>query len=83
MSESFLITEDLTISAMQIQVGGEHYKNMAIGPLEYALANDLGICEHAIIKYVSRWRDKGGIEDLRKARHYIDLMIEREIGGEQ
>ena len=68
---------------MQIQVGGDHYKLLKIQPLEYALENDLGICEHAVIKYVSRWRDKGGIEDLRKARHYIDLMIEREIGGEQ
>jgi len=83
MSESLHITKDLTTSAMQIQVGGDHYKLLKIQPLEYALENDLGICEHAVIKYVSRWRDKGGIEDLRKARHYIDLMIEREIGGEQ
>ena len=60
-------------------MGGDHYKQLKIQPLEYALENDLGICEHAVIKYVSRWRDKNGIEDLRKARHYIDLLIEREI----
>jgi len=77
MRENLLITEDLTISAMQIQVGGEHYKNMAIGPLEYALANDLGPCEHGVIKYVSRYKNKGGVDDLRKARHLIDIMIER------
>ena len=67
--------------AMQIQVGGQHYKKLKIQPLEYALENQLGICEHAIIKYVSRWRDKGGVEDLRKAKHYIDILIERECNG--
>jgi len=77
MSESLHITKDLTTSAMQIQVGGEHYKNMAIGPLEYALANNLGPCEHGVIKYVSRYKDKGGVDDLRKARHLLDIMIER------
>jgi len=56
---------------------------MAIGPLEYALANNLGPCEHGVIKYVSRYKNKGGVDDLRKARHLIDIMIEREIGGEQ
>ena len=76
MSESLLITEYLTISVMQTQVGGDHYKSLKIQPLEYALANDLGICEHAVIKYVSRWKQKGGIDDLRKAKHYIDIMIE-------
>ncbi len=67
------------MSSWDEQVGGDHYKQLKIQPLEYALENDLGICEHAVIKYVSRWKDKGGVEDLRKARHYIDLMIEREI----
>ena len=79
MSANWRTTKDSTTSAMQIQVGGDHYKSLKIQPLEYALANDLGICEHAVIKYVSRWKNKGHVEDLRKARHYIDLMIEREI----
>jgi len=61
------------------QVGGSHYKTMKIQPLEYALQNDLGICEHAVIKYVSRYKVKGGIQDLEKARHYIDILIEREL----
>lgn len=60
------------------QVGGSHYKSLKIQPLEYALENNLGICEHAIVKYVSRWKTKGGIQDLEKARHYIDILIERE-----
>lgn len=67
------------MSSWDQQVGGDHYKQLKIQPLEYALENDLGICEHAVIKYVSRWRDKGGIEDLRKAKHYIDLLIQREL----
>jgi len=60
------------------QIGGSHYKSLKIQPLEYALENNLGICEHAIIKYVSRWQSKGGVQDLQKARHYIDILIERE-----
>ena len=69
------------MSSWDQQVGGNNYKQFKIQPLEYALENGLGICEHAVVKYVSRWRDKGGVEDLRKARHYIDLMIEREVAG--
>ena len=68
----------VTMSAMDRQVSGSHYKTMMIQPLEYALANDLGICEHAVVKYISRWRDKGGVDDLRKAAHYIEILIERE-----
>jgi hypothetical protein len=66
------------VTALDRQVAGNHYKTMMIQPLEYALANDLGICEHAVVKYISRWRDKGGVEDLRKAAHYIEILIERE-----
>lgn len=64
--------------ALDVQVGGKHYKNMAIQPIEYIFANGLGFCEGNILKYLSRWRDKGGVEDLRKARHYLDLLIEHE-----
>ncbi len=66
------------MSAMDRQVSGSHYKTMMIQPLEYALANNLGVCEHAVVKYISRWREKGGVEDLRKAAHYIEILIERE-----
>ena len=66
--------------ALAIQIGGAHYKAMAIQPVEYILENGIGYCEGNVIKYVSRWRDKGGLEDLRKARHYLDLLIESEEG---
>lgn len=58
------------------QVGGTHYKDKAIQPWDYIVANKLGYLEGTIIGYVSRWQDKGGIEDLRKARHCLDKLIE-------
>ena len=71
------------MSSWDHQVGGDHYKQFKIQPLEYALENEPGICEHAVINYVSRWREKGGIDDLRKASHYIDLLIEYELAGDK
>ena len=60
---------------LDVQVGGDHYKSMAIQPMEYSMANKLDACQHTIIKYVTRFRDKGGIQDLEKAKHCIDLLI--------
>jgi len=67
-------------NANQNQVGGTHYKSKAIQPWDYIAANELGYFEGNIVKYVSRWKDKGGLDDLRKARHYLDKLIElREV----
>lgn len=66
------------MTAKDTQIGGDHYKDMAIQPTEYAMANGLGFVEGAVVKYVSRWRKKGGIQDLKKARHFLDLLIEFE-----
>lgn len=63
-------------AASSQQVGGDHYKGMAIQPAQYIHANGIGYLEGNVIKYVSRWQKKGGLEDLRKARHYIDLLLE-------
>ena len=60
------------------QVGGSHYMT-AIQPIEYILANDLDFCEGNIVKYATRWKNKGGVEDLRKIKHYCDFLIEREL----
>jgi hypothetical protein len=70
--------DQVQVSAFNVQVGGSHYKEMAIQPIEYILANKLGFAEGTVIKYVSRWRAKGGIDDLRKARHVLDMLIESE-----
>lgn len=60
------------------QIGGDHYKGCPIQPVEYCHRNGLGCCESAVVKYVTRWRSKNGIEDLRKAIHYLELLIEME-----
>ena len=64
--------------ALDIQVAGNHYKELAIQPVEYIHANNIGYFEGNVIKYVSRWRNKNGVKDLEKAKHYIDLLIELE-----
>ena len=66
-------------SALTVQIGGEHYKKMKIQPIEYILANDLSFCEANVVKYISRWKSKDGVEDLRKAKHYIELLIEAQL----
>ena len=68
----------IKVSALDTQIGGIHYKDKAIQPVEFIHANHLGFCEGNVVKYVSRWRQKNGIADLQKAKHYIDLLIERE-----
>ena len=65
-------------SALDIQVGGDHYKQYKIQPVEYIHANKIPFIEGNVIKYVTRWRSKGGIADLRKAIHKLELLIELE-----
>ena len=60
------------------QVGGDHYAVMKIQPREFILANELGFCEGNVIKYLCRYKRKNGLEDLKKARQYLDFLIERE-----
>ena len=71
------------MSAKDIQVAGNHYKDMAIQPVEFIHANGIPFCEANAIKYLLRHRQKNGVEDLRKAKHYIDLLLQLEyqIGG--
>jgi hypothetical protein len=64
--------------ANSIQIGGTHYKNLTIQVWDFIAANGIGFFEGTAIKYLARWREKGGVEDLRKARHYIDKIIEIE-----
>lgn len=70
------------MSALDTQVDGDHYKKLAIQPMEYSMNNKLDACQHTIIKYVTRFRDKGGIKDLEKARHVLDMLIEFEHAQE-
>jgi hypothetical protein len=68
----------LNNSALDVQIGGSHYKDFKIQPIEFIHANNLPYCEANVIKYVSRWKTKNGLADLLKAKHYIDLLIELE-----
>jgi hypothetical protein len=63
---------------LEIQIQGSHYKNFEIQPVEFIHANKLEFIEGSIIKYACRWRDKGGINDLEKIKHYCDLLIKLE-----
>jgi hypothetical protein len=63
----------------RIQEGGCHYKRLAIQPWDYVASNDLDYFQGSIIKYITRWKDKGGIEDLQKAKHFLDKYIEVNI----
>ena len=66
----------LKTSALNKQIGGSHYRDKGIQPIIYIHANDLGFCEGNVVKYVTRWRDKNGVADLKKAIHYLELLIE-------
>jgi hypothetical protein len=69
---------DRAAKATQRQVGGDHYKRFNIQPIDFIMDNELEWCEANVVKYVTRWQYKNGIEDLRKAMHYLQLLIERE-----
>ena len=66
-------------NALATQVGGDHYSKLAIQPVEYINANHLSYLQGNVIKYVTRFKNKGTpLQDLQKAKHYIDMLIELE-----
>lgn len=66
------------MSALDVQIGGEHYRKHPIQTVEFLHANKVPFIEGNCIKYLMRWRDKGGVADLEKVKHYIDLLVELE-----
>jgi hypothetical protein len=68
----------ITLSALDKQVAGVHYKDKGIQPIVYIHANDLGFCEGNVIKYVTRHKEKNGAADIKKAIHYLELLLELE-----
>ena len=66
------------VSAFDVQCGGDHYKDMPIQPVEFIHKNGIPFIEGSVIKYVARWRKKNGVEDLKKAVHFLRLLIEME-----
>lgn len=73
----------MQLESLKMQVGGSHYKELPIQPVEYIFMNGIGYFEGNVIKYVSRWRSKGGLADLKKAKHYLEMLIEYEEKFEQ
>lgn len=67
-------------SALDIQEGGDHYKKYAIQPIEFVVKNNIPVLESNALKYILRHGDKAGMGDLRKARHYLELMAEMYYG---
>lgn len=63
------------------QEGGSHYKDMAIQPVAFITANNLGFLEGNVIKYICRHGSKNGAEDIKKAIHYCELLLQTKYGG--
>ena len=72
----------VTVSALDKQVSGSHYKDKGIQPIVYIHANNLGFCEGNVIKYVTRHKEKNGAADIKKAIHYLELLLELEYKDE-
>jgi len=70
----------MTSKVYNKQVGGSHYKNMTIQPSEFINKNKLQFAEGNAIKYICRHAHKGEVQDLEKAKHYIDMIIDRDYG---
>ena len=70
------------MSSYDTQVGGDHYKDMKIQPSEFINKNKMQFAEGNAIKYICRHQKKGGKQDLEKAKHYIDMIIERDYGDD-
>lgn len=66
--------------ALKKQEGGDYYKNMAIQPVEFITANELGFLEGNVIKYVCRHHAKNGAQDIKKAIHYCELLLQTKYG---
>lgn len=77
---SEVVKRSVTQSSFDVQVGGSHYTKLAIQPMEYSFKNKLDPCQHTAIKYITRFRDKGGREDLEKAIDCLNMLIELEYG---
>jgi len=68
------------VSAKDKQVAGEHYRTLKIQPVDYIEENGLRFSEGCAIKYITRHRFKNGAEDIRKAIHFLQLILERDYG---
>ena len=73
----------MTSKVYSKQIGGSHYKDMVVQPSEFINKNKLQFAEGNAIKYICRHAHKGEVQDLEKAKHYIDMIIERDYGPQE
>ena len=73
-----VVSSSVTSSALNTQVGGEHYKQMKIQPVEYIHANNLSFLEGNVVKYITRHKTKNKAQDIRKIIHYCTLILQLE-----
>lgn len=66
--------------AKREQIGGDHYNNKKIQPIDYILENNLPYCEGNVVKYVTRHKEKNGAEDIKKAIHYLRFILAADYG---
>jgi len=78
VNENWVNAEENMVEHIEITAIDAHYTKLAIQPIEYSMHNKLDPMQHTIIKYVTRFRDKGGKRDLLAARHTLDMLIEYE-----
>jgi hypothetical protein len=71
------------VSALKDQVAGNHYKDMAIQPVEFIHANNIGYLEGNVLKYIVRHKAKNGEQDVRKALHYCQLILKMQYGKDE
>lgn len=72
--------EEKNYQPLKKQIGGSHYADMAIQPVVFITQNDLGFLEGNIVKYVCRHHAKNGAEDIKKAIHYCELLLQTKYG---
>lgn len=68
------------MSAKDSQIGGSHYQCMAIAPIEFVYRNNIPYLEGNVLKYIVRHKNKNGAQDIKKAIHYCQLILEFEYG---
>ena len=81
-AEEQLLNEERLTKATHKQVGGNHYKACKIMPIEYITKNNLDFLEGNVVKYITRHKLKGGVEDIKKVIHYAELILELKYGKE-
>lgn len=80
LTDQFYTDQNKQAGALDIQVGGAHYKDMKIQPLEFTMANNLDFIQGNVVKYICRHKNKNGVEDLKKVIHYAQLAAKMQYG---